>query len=63
MDGDDVVTYTLPAGHEAYIHVARGSVSVNDTALSAGDGAKINGERELRLTQGDGAEVLLFDMA
>jgi quercetin 2,3-dioxygenase len=62
-NGDDAVTYTLPAGHEAYIHVARGSISVNETRLSAGDGAKINGERELRLAQGSGAEVLLFDMA
>jgi len=60
--GGDVVTYTLPAGHEAYIHVARGSVSVNDTALNAGDGAKINGEHELRLSQASGAEVLLFDL-
>jgi len=60
---DEAVTYTLPAGHEAYIHVARGSISVNDTRLSAGDGAKINGEHELRLTQGAGAEVLLFDLA
>jgi quercetin 2,3-dioxygenase len=45
------------------VHVARGSVKVNDTALTTGDGAKISGERELRLTQGTGAEVLLFDMA
>ena len=25
-DGDDAVTYTLPAGREAYLHVARGAV-------------------------------------
>jgi len=62
-DGDDAVTYTLPAGHEAYLHVARGSVSLNDKELSAGDGAKINGEHELRLTHGSDAEVLLFDLA
>ena len=61
-DGDDAVTYTMPDGHDGYIHVARGSVSVNDTPLNAGDGAKINGEHELRLTQGAGAEVLLFDL-
>ncbi len=62
-DGDDAVTYMLPAGHDGYIHIARGSVSVNDTPLNAGDGAKINGEHELRLTHGAGAEVLLFDLA
>jgi len=63
LDADDAASYALPAGHNAYVHVARGSIKVNDTALGTGDGAKISGERELRLTQGVGAEVLLFDMA
>jgi redox-sensitive bicupin YhaK (pirin superfamily) len=62
LEGDDAVTYALPAGRSAYVHVARGSVQLNGTALTAGDGAKINAEREIRLSNGDGAEVLLFDM-
>ena len=62
LEGDDAVTYALPADRSAYVHVARGSVQLNGTALSAGDGAKINAEKEIRLSNGDGAEVLLFDM-
>jgi len=62
LEGDDAVTYALPADRSAYVHVARGSVQLNGTALAAGDGAKINAEKEIRLSNGDGAEVLLFDM-
>ena len=62
LAGDDAVTYALPAGRSAYVHVARGSVQLNGTALATGDGAKIRAEREIRLSNGDGAEVLLFDM-
>jgi redox-sensitive bicupin YhaK (pirin superfamily) len=63
LDADDAATYSLPEGHNAYIHVARGAIQLNDTALGTGDGARISGERELRLAKGTGAEVLLFDMA
>jgi redox-sensitive bicupin YhaK (pirin superfamily) len=62
LDGDDAVSYALPAGHKAYVHVARGSVALNDQRLGTGDGAKISDERELRLSGGQGAEVLLFDL-
>jgi redox-sensitive bicupin YhaK (pirin superfamily) len=62
LEGDDAVTYALPPGRQAYVHVARGSVQLNGSALAAGDGAKISAEKELRLSGGQGAEVLLFDM-
>jgi redox-sensitive bicupin YhaK (pirin superfamily) len=63
LDGDDAVTYSLPAEHRAYVHVARGEVSLNGHLLKAGDGAKIADETQLQLTDGRSAEVLLFDMA
>jgi redox-sensitive bicupin YhaK (pirin superfamily) len=63
LDGSDAVTHELAQGHRAYVHVARGSVSVNGTQLAAGDGAKITGEQELRFSDGQDAEVLLFDLA
>ena len=63
LDGADALTHALPAGHKAYLHVVRGSVEINGQKLGAGDGAKISGEPELRLTNGKAAEVLLFDMA
>jgi len=63
LDSGDAVGYALPAGRKAYVHVARGTVSLNGTALSAGDGAKVDGEQELRFADADKAEILLFDLA
>jgi redox-sensitive bicupin YhaK (pirin superfamily) len=63
LDGDDAAAYALPSGHKAYVHVARGRVSVNGHVLEAGDGAKVTAEPELRFAEGKGAEVLLFDLA
>jgi redox-sensitive bicupin YhaK (pirin superfamily) len=62
LDGADAVTYALPAGHKAYVHVARGEVELNGQSLTTGDGAKIATEPEIRLANGRGAEVLLFDL-
>ncbi len=63
LDGADAITYALPAGHKAYLHLARGEVELNGQLLTAGDGAKIATEPEIRLAHGMGAEVLLFDLA
>ncbi len=50
-----------PQGH-AWVHVARGTVSVNGQTLSAGDGAAIEGE-SVRIEGIDAGEVLVFDLA
>jgi redox-sensitive bicupin YhaK (pirin superfamily) len=52
----------IPAGRRVYVHLALGEVSVNGHPLSAGDALKAEGERELVLERGRGAEVLLFDL-
>jgi redox-sensitive bicupin YhaK (pirin superfamily) len=62
LDGTDEVTHALAAGRRAYVHVARGNVSVNGTPLEAGDAMKISGAGPVVLEQGAGAEVLLFDL-
>jgi redox-sensitive bicupin YhaK (pirin superfamily) len=63
VDGAEKVTHTLAAGRRAYVHVARGSVSVNGEALAAGDALKVSGVTDITLEKGDKAEVLLFDLA
>jgi quercetin 2,3-dioxygenase len=63
LDQPDAVAHTLAAGRKAYVHVARGSVNLNGYPLTPGDGAKIDGERELRFTDANRAEILLFDLA
>jgi redox-sensitive bicupin YhaK (pirin superfamily) len=45
-----------------YVHVARGELVVNGNPLAAGDALKAEGELELVLEQGRGAEVLVFDL-
>jgi len=53
----------LRAGWHAWVHVARGSVSVNGKPLGAGDGAAITAEGKLALLGADEAEVLVFGLA
>ena len=62
LDGSESVTHALAAGRRAYVHVARGRVSVNGLELGPGDAARIESESEIRLAAGHGAEVLLFDL-
>ncbi|UGQ44742.1 pirin family protein [Massilia endophytica] len=62
LNGADAVEHRLEAGRSAYVHVVRGSLSVNGTALKGGDAAKISGESLLKLDKAEAAEVLLFDL-
>jgi redox-sensitive bicupin YhaK (pirin superfamily) len=62
LDGVVSVTHRLAQGRRAYVHVARGNVALNGTALAAGDGARIEQEPSLTLSHGQAAEVLVFDL-
>jgi len=63
LDPEHPVEHLLPPGRRAYLHVARGAVTLNGLELAAGDGARIEGESGLRLESGSSAEILLFDLA
>ncbi len=52
----------MPPDRHAYIHVARGSVEVNGQRMQEGDGARVRDERQIRLSHGEDAEVLVFDL-
>jgi redox-sensitive bicupin YhaK (pirin superfamily) len=54
---------SLRPGRQAWVHVARGSSSVNGTVLGEGDGAAVVGEERLTLLGEREAEVLVFDLA
>ena len=62
IDGAERVEHTLAAGRTAYVHVARGTVTVNGNPLAAGDALKAEGESRITLEAGRDAEVLLFDL-
>ena len=62
LAGGDRLELPLAAGRGAWVHVARGSVSVNGTALAEGDGAAATGEDRLLFLGRQEAEVLVFDL-
>jgi quercetin 2,3-dioxygenase len=62
FNGDESATLDLAADRHAYIHVARGSVEINGQRFEEGDGARVRDERQIRVSQGDDAEVLVFDL-
>jgi len=63
LDGTDRAAHAIRAGRRAYLHLARGKLTANGQALEAGDALKITGVPEIRLEQGEDAEILLFDLA
>lgn len=64
LNPEDAVMHTLAANRVAWVHVAKGAVTLNGHDLTAGDGAAIADETALTLTGvGEDTEVLLFDMA
>jgi hypothetical protein len=62
VDGAEKIAHTLPVRRRAFVHVARGSVSINGQTLAAGDAVKLSGEPVITLANGQEAEVLLFDL-
>ena len=62
LDEGDSVTHNLNDNRKAWVQVAKGSVMLNGKELRPGDGASIDGEN-IELSNGSGAEVVLFDMA
>jgi hypothetical protein len=63
LDGADRATHKLQPGRRAYLHLARGKLTANGQPLEAGDALKAAGTPEIVLEKGEGAEVLLFDLA
>ncbi len=62
FDGSERAEVSIAAARRAYVHVARGDVSVNGNVLRAGDGLKLADVESVVVEKGRGAEVLLFDL-
>ena len=58
----DAVEHKLAAGRIAYVHVIRGDVTVNGTALKGGDALKLTAEALVTLGNATDADVLVFDL-
>jgi quercetin 2,3-dioxygenase len=62
FDGAERASLELPTHRRAYVHVARGAVTVNALALFAGDGLQVTDTGTLTLGGGQQAEVLVVDL-
>ena len=60
--GPQDLTHPIRPGRHAWLQVLRGQVKANGLALAAGDGAALSDESMLTV-QGEGSEVMLFDLA
>ncbi|NMM09213.1 MAG: pirin family protein [Polaromonas sp.] len=63
FEGTEAATQALDARRKTYVHLIRGQLEVNGQVLRSGDSAALQLESELRLSQGQAAEVLVFDLA
>jgi len=62
VEKGQAVSHSFAKGHRGWLHVARGTATVNGLALKAGDGVAIEGEPQVSIGSADQGEVLLFDL-
>jgi hypothetical protein len=62
LDPGGTANFELADSRSAYVHVARGAVTLNGSLLQAGDGAAARAERSLEVESLEPAELLLFDL-
>ena len=63
FDGAESAELPLDPARKAYVHVVRGRIAANGQRLAAGDALALESESRLSLSDGDGAEVIVFDLA
>ena len=63
LDAGQRAVHRLAPGRQAWVHVARGSLTLDGERLAAGDGAAVSGESSVTLVGEQSAEALLFDLA
>lgn len=56
------IDHTLAPGRHAWLHVATGALTVNGTALNAGDAVAVSDESRLSVQADQDSELLLFDL-
>jgi quercetin 2,3-dioxygenase len=62
FDGAERATFKSDIRRSLYLHLARGSLQVDDTPINAGDALMITAPASLQIHAGAGAELLLFDL-
>ena len=62
FDAGEQARLDLAPGRLGYVHMARGTASVNGHDLSAGDALMYADESQVLIDGGEGAEILVFDL-
>ncbi len=62
LEAGQRVSHRPQAGRRVYVHVAQGDVRLNGQLLTAGSGARVEGEPEVRLEGVGSSDVLVFDL-
>jgi redox-sensitive bicupin YhaK (pirin superfamily) len=62
LDENHAVSHKIGPARIIYVHIAKGSVSVNGQILNGGDGAVISAEPLVKIAGKSEAEILLFDL-
>jgi len=62
FNGAEQAVLEVKPGRRIYVHVARGSLTANDSKLTAGDALKLTDAKTLTLKDGNEAEVIVFDL-
>jgi quercetin 2,3-dioxygenase len=63
LEPRDTLVHRLAQGRYAWLQVARGSITLGEDRLSAGDGAAIDPGSELKVTANSPSELVLLDLA
>jgi redox-sensitive bicupin YhaK (pirin superfamily) len=65
LSNGERVDYELGTDRHAWLHIIRGSATVNNTALKTGDAAAVSAESSIAVTgtNSEPTEILLFDLA
>jgi len=63
LDSGEILTHPLSPNRYAWVQILRGTVSVDGTELSAGDGVAISSQNDLRIHGKTPSEIMLFDLA
>jgi redox-sensitive bicupin YhaK (pirin superfamily) len=62
LDGEEQIVHNLGTIPKAWLQVAGGTLTINGEQLSTGDGVAIEGGGSISLSNGNNAEVLLFEL-
>lgn len=62
FNGDEQQQFALPENRFAYVQVARGSLVLNGQRLQEGDGVRLRQVQTLHFSEGQHAEVVVFDL-